>query len=90
MDNKQTNWSQKWFHPDVPKSVRGHLLGENHTRVHKLAYGVAIMFLGVTIAKGGMYFESFVLHLFADGIGYLLHAIGAIPIIKAIDTEGKL
>lgn len=89
--DKQTNRIQKWFHPDVPSSVRSHLLGENHTPRHKFVFGTLIMFAGVTMVKVlSPTVESVIFHIITDVIGYGLHAIGAIPIIKSIDKGGTL
>jgi hypothetical protein len=49
------------------------------------------MFFGVSLvhvigpALGHVFF-----HICTDVIGYTFHAVGAIPIIKSIDKEGKL
>lgn len=89
MTNKPTrNWFN-WFHPDIPKSVRGHLLGQNHSPRHKFIFGSLIMFFGISIVKGSYVIDSTIIHFFADGVGYLLHGIGAIPIVKAIEEGGK-
>jgi hypothetical protein len=86
--NKQTGASR--FHVDVPKSVRAHLLGQNHSNRHKFIFGTFIMLFGVTMVKSALFVDSMILHIIADTIGYSFHAVGAIPIIKSIDKEGQL
>jgi hypothetical protein len=86
--NKQTGASR--FHVDVPKAVRSHLLGENHSNRHKFIFGSFIMLFGVTMVKSSLFVDSFIFHILADAVGYSFHAIGAIPIIKSIDREGKI
>lgn len=87
--DKQTNRGLKWLHPDVPRAVRSHLLGEKHSPKHKFIFGSFIMLFGISIVKGSLFIDSFVLHFFADAFGYLCHGIGAIPIVKAIEEGGK-
>jgi hypothetical protein len=86
--NKQTG-AHKWFHPDVPRAVRNHLLGDKHSPKHKFIFGSFIMLFGISIVKGSLFVDSFILHFLADGVGYLLHGVGAIPIIKSIEEGGK-
>lgn len=86
MINKQTNRNQTWFHPDVPKAVRSHLLGPHHTRKHKFIVGTIIMFVGVSMIKVfSPMVSSHLIHIVLDVIGYGLHGVGAIPIIKSIE-----
>lgn len=98
MTNKQTEdqilddikIKRSHFHVDVPQSVRSHLLGQNHTQRHKFVFGSLIMLLGVSMVYTAKTIDSMLVHIVVDVIGYGLHAIGAIPAIKAIDKEGKL
>jgi hypothetical protein len=85
--NKQTGANR--FHPDVPKTVREHLMGKNYSNRHKFIFGTLIMTFGIGIVKASLFVDSFILHFLADGIGYLLHGVGAIPVIKSIEG-GKL
>jgi len=43
------------------------------------------MLFGISVVKGSYVFESHIIHFFADALGYLLHGIGAIPIIKSLE-----
>lgn len=86
MTNKQTNRSQTWFHPDVPKTVRNHLLGPQHSPRHKFIFGSVIMIIGVSMVKLiSPMLSSHIMHIVIDVIGYGLHGIGAIPIVKSIE-----
>jgi len=89
MNPQPTNRSPRRFHPDVPKTVRDHLIGKEHSRRHKFIFGSAIMIIGVGIVKCSMMIEIAFVHFAADVVGYLLHGIGAIPIIKSFEG-GKL
>lgn len=86
--NKQTGAVR--FHTDVPKAVRNHLLGKDHSPKHRFIFGTAIMLFGISIVKGSLFLDSFVLHFLADVVGYLLHGVGALPIFKAIEQGGRL
>lgn len=88
--DKQTNGSLKWFHPDVPKSVRSHLMGENHSPRHKFAFGMAIIYMGVSIVKGSHTIDSNIVQFLVEGFGHIFGGIGAIPVIKSIDRGGNL
>ena len=89
MINKQTNRSQTWFHPDVPKAVRSHLLGKHHTARHKFIVGSVIMVAGVSMIKVfSPMVSSHFIHIILDVIGYGLHGIGALPIVKSIEEAG--
>lgn len=87
--NKQTNRSPRWFHPDVPGAVRNHLLGQKHSPKHKFIFGSFIMLFGILIVKLSLLIDSILVHFFADAFGYLLHGVGAIPIIKSIEETTK-
>lgn len=57
-----------------------HLFGINHTIRHKMIAGLILMILGVTITKlVPSYYPHPLVHAGADGIGYLLHGLGAMP-----------
>jgi hypothetical protein len=86
MIDKQTNRSQTWFHPDVPKAVRSHLLGAHHTARHRYITGGIIMIVGVSMVKLiSPMISSHIVHIFLDVVGYSLHGIGLIPMIKAFE-----
>lgn len=86
--NKQTNGNQRWFHPDVPGSVRAHLLGEKHSTRHKFAFGVLIAFFGATMAHYCAGLSNPILAIIGDHIGFGIHGIGYIPMYKALEKGG--
>lgn len=88
--NKQTNRSLRWFHPDVPKSVKSHLLGQQHTQRHKFLFGMVIAFSGVLISEYTAHLGIEILALLGHHIGYGIHGIGYIPMYKAIEKETDL
>lgn len=83
--DKQTN-KPRWFHPDVPRAVRNHLMGENHTLRHKFVTGTIISSFGLFIVwishTAGGFFE-WPLHHF----GYGLHGIGWLPIFSLLERK---
>lgn len=64
---------------NVTKTVCNHLIGENHSNMHRLLTGVIIMSAGVFISKSG---NGFVMHIIADVVGYAIHGIGLIPFVE--------
>jgi len=80
MTNKQTG-----FHPDVPKSVREHLAGENHSKRHKFIFGLLISYFGVFVSHFCNHLDVAVLAIVGDHIGYGLHGLGFIPMYKAVE-----
>ena len=90
--DKQTNRSPRRFQIDIQRIMQNHLISERHTPRHKFIFGSVIMLCGISLVKGSLVLESGLIHFFADAVGYLLHGIGAIPIIKSIEEVkgGKL
>lgn len=66
----------------VPRVVCTHLIGKEHTMRHRMWTGFVIMLFGVIVAKSGMFLAFFILHVLADLVGFLIHAIGAIPFVE--------
>lgn len=62
------------------KQTCNHLMGEDHTPSHRMGVGVVYIFAGVLVSKIG---EGYI-HLFFDAMGYLIHALGTIPIIESL------
>ena len=73
---------------NVAKSIATHLIGKNHTSLHRRLVGISIMIVGVIISKSAPD-SYFLLHLVFDGGGYLVHAIGGIPFIEWIVENSK-
>lgn len=67
---------------NIPKKLALHITGEKYNPVHHRYIGFIIMLGGVAIAKVG---ESiFIIHVFMDLFGYLIHAIGTVPFLEWI------
>ena len=72
-------------HINVPARVCHHIYGKNHTDHHKICVGVIVGLIGVLLAK--VHTEIYFIHLACDYVGYLLHGIGAVPIVEALARE---
>ncbi len=72
---------------DMSKTVCDHLIGSHHTHMHRITAGSVIMIIGVTIAKSGHAIPFILLEYVVDIVGYLIHGIGAIPIIEKISQS---
>jgi hypothetical protein len=69
---------------DLPKKICHHMVGEDHTPIHRMSVGAVIMVIGVSIAKvdaSGMYH---VFHYAFDVVGYVLHGLGTVPFINSL------
>jgi hypothetical protein len=67
---------------NVPKKICNHIVGKDHTLIHRITVGTLVMGVGVLVAK--IETDIMIIHVFFDGLGYLLHGIGAIPIVEQI------
>ena len=65
-------------------SLCNHLVGENHTFLHKAAVGTVVMTVGVAIVKSAFFFESQFIHFTAETLGFMIHAIGVSPIAETV------
>lgn len=59
-------------------------VGEHHTHSHRMIAGATVMTVGVTIAKVGAVLHPEIFCDIADGVGYLIHGIGATPYVEVI------
>lgn len=64
--------------------VCDHVMGERHTHRHRMIAGGVVMAIGVVIAKAGGEIHMAAVHFIADGIGYLIHGIGAVPYVESL------
>lgn len=90
MTNKQTNGTQTWFHPDVPRAVRNHLLGEKYSNRHKFIFGTFISLFGVCVSHFGAHLGVDAVSILLHHVGYGIHGVGYIPMYKAIETKGGI
>lgn len=72
------------FTLDAPvRFVCNHVVGENHKPIHRTVCGLVLMMVGVTIASvSHEYCPYKVLQGAGDMVGYLIHAMGAVPVLK--------
>lgn len=74
---------------DFSRHIAHHLIGPNHTPIHRKVVGVLIMvFGGSLIGIIGEIGHSVMAHILGDVIGNGVHGIGLIPFIK--DVERKI
>jgi hypothetical protein len=69
----------------MPYIISEHLFGKGHSPRHRISVGVMIMIIGVSISK--MTFGYTIFHFLYDGIGYLVHGIGCLPIIEYMEQK---
>lgn len=83
----ETNKQTKGFHPDVPKAVREHLMGEHHTFRHRFITGTVISSLGLFIVWISHLSPS-ILEWPLHHIGYGVHGMGWLPIFSIFEKKG--
>jgi hypothetical protein len=69
---------------NLPAIVAEHLVGSQHKEHHRMLSGLAIMGVGVSIAKSGHYFHTDVIIYLVDLVGYGVHGIGLVPFVEHI------
>ncbi len=74
---------------NLPKHICNHVLGENHTKAHRMGAGMIVMVIGVTVAKSCANIHFLNLHFIADLIGYGIHGLGLTPFIEHLAEQGK-
>jgi hypothetical protein len=70
---------------NLAKHICDHMLGEHHSQTHRCMVGVGVMIIGVAVAKTPV--PHVVIHFVCDLTGYLIHGIGAIPILEQIAKQ---
>ncbi len=65
------------------------LLGEQHPVKYRMATGVFVMAVGVTIAKTMGHGPYILVSFLADAIGYGLHGIGLVPFVDHLVEKFK-
>lgn len=71
---------------NVPKKICTHMFGRHHNPKHRITVGAGIMILGVCISHSS---EIFFIKVVYETVGFLLHCIGGIPIVEAIQRYGE-
>ena len=67
---------------NLSKSICTHLMGKEHTILHRICVGAVFMALGTII--GNIHLGVPHGDLITSGTGGLVHAIGATPVIEAL------
>lgn len=70
---------------NLPKHICTHLLGKDHSHIHRMSVGVVVMSAGVGISK--LFADIYVLHFICDMCGYGIHAMGTMPFLEAISNS---
>lgn len=68
----------------LARLICNHLVGENHSAVHRCTFGIVIMCVGVGFTKAAFLVDISFIHGVADVVGYGIHGIGAIPFVEHI------
>lgn len=74
---------------NLPLIICNHLFGEKHSHIHRMSAGMVVMTCGVLISKSAGDVHYVIVHLLADGIGYMIHGIGAVPYIEYLIAQAK-
>ncbi len=72
---------------DVSKHIAHHIVGEDHTHIHRKAVGASIMMLGYTLAKMSLLTGSPFIHLIGELAAHGVEAIGVIPFVNSIEKS---
>lgn len=70
---------------NVSKEICDHLFGEDHSAHHRMVAGVVVMVVGVLVAN--IRVDVVIIKFVLDGVGYLIHGVGCIPIIDGLRKE---
>lgn len=76
--------------PNPSKFICNHLIGKEHRLIHRVIVGILIMISGVYLTKLCLLSEFLIIHVVGDTIGFLVHGVGAIPIVEIfLDMNSK-
>lgn len=70
--------------------VESHLTGEHHSQMHKFIFGMLIMCFGVSLVKATVLSGSGLINFCGETLGYCIHGIGSLPVIKAFEKKEML
>lgn len=73
---------------NFPRKICNHIIGKEHREHHRIVVGSVIMVIGVFVAKSPIV-NNLLFHIFHECVGFLIHCIGAIPIVQRIEKFGK-
>lgn len=77
------------YYANIPYHIANHVVGENHTQVHRRIFGLAIMFIGVGMAHVSAHISSIIISICGDLVGYSLHGTGLIPFLHDLENAIK-
>jgi len=81
-DNLLTRNIRNFSSFNPPKFICDHLVGKNHTPIHRMAFGSVTILIGVLIAKSG---GEGITHILTDCVGYFIHGVGSMPFLEFLD-----
>jgi len=72
---------------NIHKTIANHVVGKNHTVLHRRISGIIVMCIGVGIVKLSLILaEGAMIHYAFDIIGYAVHGIGMIPFVEEVES----
>lgn len=74
---------------DVSRHISNHLVGHNHTHVHRKIVGIFIIIIGYTIMKIVLIVDYMFIHILGELIGISIHGIGLIPFTSAVEHKNS-
>ncbi len=72
---------------DISRYMANHIVGNNHTQIHRRISGFIVMVFGVVLTQLGGATSYLIIHISADIIGWGFHAVGLIPFIKNMESD---
>lgn len=73
----------------LPKHIADHLVGEDHTIIHRRISGGVVMGFGVGVTYVTHHMFGGVIGFIGDLVGYGIHGIGLMPFVSAFEQEKK-
>lgn len=70
----------------LPVRIYDHITGTRFSTAHKVKAGIILMVCGVSVSMAGHEINTFFAFM-GDGIGYLLHGSGCMPILEYLHTQ---
>lgn len=68
---------------NIAKHVCKHVLGEKHTKGHRVTAGTIIIILGTVITH--LPIDMYAAYLICASLGHILQGIGALPILHLVE-----
>ena len=77
---------------NVVRTACDHMMGPNHSTVHRILAGGVVMLVGVVLAKYAGHHEVVVVQYVGDLVGYGIHGLGLTPIAEVLleDVEATV